>query len=171
MTSGRYDPPRAVVETPQADARAPSDRPKRPLAVTAFQVLLVLICAASLLRSLRFGLWILTHGDDRRLGDGVLQLASAATYLVATAVAIIVIHQARPWARYLGWLIFAVLIGFTQIDASEGVPPQYAQTPAMQGGYQATAILWEFLLVVWALRFGLSAKARRYFGARIPPTR
>jgi hypothetical protein len=161
MSLGRYEPPRAFVETTgEIDARTPSDRPKRPFAVTAFEVLLVLISVLSLLKSVRLGVWIVTNGDARYLSDAALRLAWAVVWIVPPAGAVVAIHKARPYARYFGWLIFAVLIGFAHIDA----PANYATTPAMRGGYEAADGLWEILLLIWALRFGLSAKAKRYFG-------
>ncbi len=165
MSPSRYEPPRALVETAGGvDAPALSDRPRRPLAVTAFQVLLVLICALSLMKSVRLVAWIATNGDDRYLRDVALQLTWALVCVAATAGAAVAIHRAKRYARYLGWLIFAVLIGLAQIDVSEGAPAQYAATPAIRGGYEAIGALWEILLVIWALRFGPGAKAKRYFG-------
>jgi heme/copper-type cytochrome/quinol oxidase subunit 3 len=113
-------------------------------------------------KSVRLAAWIATNRDDRYLRDVALHLTWALVCVAATAGAVVAIHRAKP--RYLGWLIFAMLIGLARIDVSEGAPAQYAATPAMRGGYEAVEALWEFLLVIWALRFGLGAKAKRYFG-------
>lgn len=167
MSFGRYQPPRAPVGTTNGiNDEALSDRPRRPLAVTLFLVLLAVICASSLLKSVRLGAWIMGRGGDWHLGGNMWQLVWAVVCLIGTAGVFGAIYYSKPFARYFGWIVFAVLIGFAHIDVSEGAPPEYAATPAMRGGYEAASGLWEILLVIWAVRFGLGAKAKLYFEDR-----
>jgi len=166
VLSDRYKPP----QTPAPSGTGPGDsgtvdRPKRPFAVSAFQVLLVLLCALSLLKSVRLAIWLTNHhGESSYENEFALRLAWTIFCSLAAAGGAYAIHKAMRFARYLGWFIFAVLICLEQIDMSAGVPAQYSVTPAMRGGYEAASGLWEIILVIWALRFGLGGKAKRYFG-------
>ncbi|NHZ89137.1 hypothetical protein F2P45_08915 [Massilia sp. CCM 8733] len=132
---------------------------KRPLSV--WLLLLVLAVIALLIA---FGaissIWMLIAlpgwMNVRFMVDVAIRLAMVAFFVGA----LIGVAQRRRWGRWLGLLVIA---GLTLMVLLMPDTARYDNEAQRSGGAFGRMILAPLLMALWAYRFGLSAKARRYF--------
>ena len=156
MDHNPYTPPQANTELPYSQEAAP-----RPISVWLLLLLLLVFVIAFTVAAARFSVAIFSHwAQVENIGLVLISLLWRLALVAGFGAAMFAMWHRRPWSKWFGLALFALLAAVTIFKTDTTV---YVSDAERAGGQLGRFVLMPGLLIWWTCAIAFSKKAKRYF--------